>query len=76
MLRIISADKFISSRFILEYSKAEFASLLGVSVAKISNIESGKSSIPPRCTITPLIIYLVSILLKIVLLTLYALTKR
>ncbi|WP_438451623.1 XRE family transcriptional regulator [Vibrio alginolyticus] len=47
MLRIISADKFISSRFILEYSKAEFASLLGVSVAKISNIESGKSSIPP-----------------------------
>lgn len=75
MLRIISADKFISSRFILEYSKAEFASLLGVSVAKISNIESGKSSIP-RCTITPLIIYLVSILLKIVLLTLYALTKR
>ncbi len=55
MLRIISADKFISSRFILEYSKAEFASLLGVSVAKISNIESGKSSIPPRCMITPLI---------------------
>ncbi|EGQ9584535.1 helix-turn-helix transcriptional regulator, partial [Vibrio parahaemolyticus] len=47
MLRIISADKFISSRFILEYSKAEFASLLGVSVAKITNIESGKSSIPP-----------------------------
>ncbi len=47
MLRIISADKFISSRFILEYSKVEFASLLGVSVAKITNIESGKSSIPP-----------------------------
>lgn len=47
MLRIISADKFIASRFILEYSKPEFASLLGVSVAKITNIESGKSAIPP-----------------------------
>ncbi|MDF2153057.1 XRE family transcriptional regulator [Vibrio sp. CAU 1672] len=47
MLRIVSADKFISSRFILEYSKVEFASLLGVSVAKITNIESGKSTIPP-----------------------------
>ncbi|WP_170887899.1 MULTISPECIES: helix-turn-helix transcriptional regulator [unclassified Vibrio] len=47
MLRITSSDKFISSRFILEYSKVEFASLLGVSVAKISNIENGKSAIPP-----------------------------
>lgn len=47
MLRIKSADKFISARFVLEYSRVEFAALLGVSVAKIKNIENGVTAIPP-----------------------------
>ncbi len=46
MIDINSYDKFIASRFVLEYGKVEFASLLGVSVSKITNIEGNKSSIP------------------------------
>lgn len=44
---INSNDKFIAARFILEYSKKEFASLLGVSISSITNIEAGTKTIPP-----------------------------
>lgn len=47
MININTSDKFISSRFLLEYGKKEFALLLGVSIAEITNIESGTKAIPP-----------------------------
>ncbi|MCG3865333.1 MULTISPECIES: helix-turn-helix domain-containing protein [unclassified Photobacterium] len=46
MLDINTAEKFIAARFLLEYSKKDFAGFLGVSVSKITNIENNNVSIP------------------------------